>query len=81
MQSTNIIITLWVRWNKTVKLVITLDPGDVEGAQDIGDSTADNCIMVEMPFNNQMTELFVGSNIEELMQHMFVYIKIQIENP
>ena len=52
MQSTNVIITLWVRSNKTVKLVIILDPGDVEGAQDIGDSTADNCIMVEMPFNN-----------------------------
>ena len=28
-----------------------------------------------------MTELFVGSNIEELMLHMFVYIKIQTENP
>ena len=28
-----------------------------------------------------MTEVFQGSNIEELLQNMFAYIKTQIENP
>ena len=30
MLSTKLIITLWVRWKKPVKLAITLDPEDVE---------------------------------------------------
>ena len=36
---------------------------------------------VEMPFNSLMTELFEGSDINDLIQHMFAYIKTQVENP
>ena len=32
-------MTLWVRWKKHVKSVITLDPEDVADAQNIGNST------------------------------------------
>ena len=49
MLSTKLIITLWVRWKKPVKLAITLDPEDVEG------NTGDIYIRVEMSFNNLIT--------------------------
>lgn len=35
MQSIKEITTLWVKWKKPVKSVITFDPEDVEGSQDI----------------------------------------------
>ena len=40
IQSVNVIMTLWVRWKKPVKLAITLDPEYVEGDQDICHSTS-----------------------------------------
>ena len=42
MESAKIIMTLWVGWKKPVELAITLHPGDVEGAQDIGRNTSNN---------------------------------------
>ena len=78
MQSAKVIMTLWVRWKKPVKLAITLDPEDVEGVQDIGGNTSDNYIRVEMPFNSMMTEFFEGSDINNLIQFMFAYIKTQL---
>ena len=41
-------MTLWVRWEKSVKLVFTVDPEDAEGVQDIGGNTSDNYTRVEM---------------------------------
>ena len=73
-------MTLRVRWKKPVKLAITLDPVDVEGAQEIGGNTSDNYTRAEMPFNSQMIEFFKGSDINDLTQRMFAYIKIQVEN-
>ena len=81
MQSAKVIMTLWVRWKKPVKLAITLDPEDVEGVQDIGGNTGDNYIWVEMPFNSLMTEFFEGSDIKDLIQRVFAYIKTQGEIP
>ena len=77
MQSAKVIMTLWVRWKKPVKLAITLDPEDVEGVQDIGGNTSDNYIRAEMPFNSMMTEFFEGSDINNLIQLMFASIKTQ----
>ena len=48
-----------------MKLAITLDPEDVEGAQDINGNTGDNYIRVEMPFNSLVTEFFEVSGIEK----------------
>ena len=67
MQSAKVIMTLWIRWKKPVKLAITLDHEDVEGVQDIGGNTSENYIRVEMPFNNLMTEFFEGSDINNLI--------------
>ena len=33
IQSTKVIMTLWVRWKKPVKLAVTLDPEDLQVAQ------------------------------------------------
>ena len=38
-------------------------------------------IIVEKAFNSKMMEIFQGSNIEEILEKMFAYIKTQIENP
>lgn len=62
MQSAKAILTLWVRWKKSVKLAITLVSKDVEDAQDIKSSTGDNYIRVNMPFNSLIKELFEGSD-------------------
>ena len=41
MGSAKIIMTLWVIWKKPIKLLIHLDPEDLEDAQDIGINTGD----------------------------------------
>ena len=46
----------------------------------LGDS-GDNFIRVDKPFNSKMTEIFEGSNIDEILSVMFAYIKTQVENP
>ena len=81
MQSAKVIMALWVRWKKPVKLTITLDPEDIEGVQDTGGNTGDNYISVEMPFNSLMTGFLEGSDINDLIQCIFAYIKKQAENP
>ena len=80
MQSTKVIMALWIRWKKPVKLAITLDPEDLEGPQDTG-YPGDNYIKVHMPFNSLMTEFFEGSNIDRLIKRMSAHIKTQVENP
>ena len=35
MESAKIVMTLWVIWKKPIKLLIELDPEDLEDAQDI----------------------------------------------
>lgn len=45
IQSTNVIMRLWVRWKKPAKLAITLDPEDIKDVfniQDIENNTGDN---------------------------------------
>lgn len=46
MQSTKITMTLCVRWKKSVKLTIVLDPENVECAKDISDNIDDESIKV-----------------------------------
>ena len=42
MQFAKVIMFLWVRWKKAVKLGIALDPEDVECDQDIGGYSCTN---------------------------------------
>ena len=53
-----VVMALWVRQKKPLKLDITLDPEDMEDAQDVWGNTSDNYIRVKMPFNSLMTEIF-----------------------
>ena len=41
MGSAKLIMTLWVIWKKPIKLLIELDPEDLEDAQDIGGNAGD----------------------------------------
>ena len=41
----------------------------------------DNYIKFERPFNSLLTEIFEGSEINDLIQRMLEHIKTQVENP
>ena len=81
MQSSEIIMILWVRWKKAVKSAITLDLENVEGAVDIRGNVGYNYIRVEMPRKSFMMEFFENSDIEKMMQRIFLHIKMQIKSP
>ena len=81
MQSTEIIVILRVRWKKAVKSAITLDLENVEGAVDIRGNVGYNYIRVEMPRKSFMMEFFENSDIEKMMQRIFLHIKMQIKSP
>ena len=55
MQAEKVIMTLWVKWTKSVNLAITVDPKDLEIAQGVGANTGNNYTRLEMPFNSLMT--------------------------
>ena len=68
-------LSLWVKWKKIEEQVIQL-------AEDGGPSTPGVYeVIVEKVFNSLMTEVYQGSDIEELLKQMFAYIKTQIEHP
>ena len=74
-------LTQWAIWKKPIKLLIELDLEDVKNAQELDDGiTGDNYIRAEMPFNSLMTEFFVGSDINYLIQRMLPHIKTQVEH-
>ena len=77
MGSVKIIINLWVVWKKPVKLLIKLNPEDLDDGT-TGDIYYER---IEMPFNSLMTELFDASDINDLIERMVAYIKAQTENP
>ena len=64
------------------EIAIQLDPEEMQklGIPE-GQTPGVYDIIVEKVFNSKMTEVFQGSNIEELLQNMFAYIKTQIGNP
>ena len=67
--------------NKMKEVSIRLDPENTDGSQDIYENNEGNYIKLELLFNSLMKEVFKGSNTGELIQTMFVQIKIQAENP
>ena len=63
MQSTKVIVMLWVRWKKPLYLAIILDSENAEVAEDL-QSTKDVNTEFERLFNSLITEFFRGSNID-----------------
>ena len=62
--------------------LIELRSKDAKNAQDLDDgTTGDNYIRVEIPLNSLMTEFFEASDINDSIQRMLAYIKVQAENP
>ena len=57
-------------------MVIELTPEEFEEAEDIPREVKE--IIVDLPFNSKMMEIFQGSNIEEILEKMFAYIKTQL---
>ena len=52
----------------------------MEDNTDLTTHENDGCTKVEMSFNSRMTEFFDGSDISDLIEHMFAGIKTQVEN-
>ena len=77
---------MWVMWKKKEQ-IMRLDDEDMEGfsARDKqfwrSDQTIEKIIKVDKPFNSKMTEVFQGSNVEEILKGMFAHIKTQTEHP
>ena len=63
---------MWVKWKKKEERAIRLDDNDKGGSYEV---------KVEKVFNSKMTEVFKGSNVEEILQGMFAMIKTQVEHP
>ena len=55
MQAEKVIMTLWVKWKKSLNLAITVDPEDLEIAQSIRGNTGDNYTRLGIPFNSLVT--------------------------
>ena len=80
--SAKVQLSMWVKWKKQEEIAIQLDPEEMQklGIPE-GQAPGIYDIIVEKVFNSKMTEVFQGSNIEELLQNRFAYIKTQIQNP
>ena len=77
---------LWVMWKKKERLLIQLDDDDMEGWTDSQKQTwleSDGAyeVKVDKVFNSRMTEIFQGSDVEEILKSMFAHIKTQVEHP
>ena len=79
--SARVQLSMWVKWKKQEEIAIQFDPEETQklGIPE-GQAPGVYNIIVEKVFNGKMTEVFQGSDIEELLQNMFAYIKTQIEN-
>ena len=54
-----------------------LDSVEVED----GDGNVFRVDMVDKVFNSQLTKVFEGSNLDEIIDKMFVHMRMQVENP
>ena len=64
--SARVQMTAWIRFRQALED----DFGNVIGFD-----------RVELPFNSRMTEIFQGSDLNEIVNEMFAHMKTQIENP
>ena len=84
MGAAKIIMTQWVIWKKRIEPLIELDPENAKNAQDLDDGSTIRDVYytrIEMPFNSLMAEFFETSDINDLIERMLAYIKVQTENP
>ena len=77
---------LWVVWKKKERLLIQLDDDDVKGwseeeKQAWPESDGAYETKVEKVFNSRMTEIFQGSDVEDVLSVMFTHIETQVEHP
>ena len=79
MGSAKVQLCMWIKWKKREEIIIQLTPEEFEQAEDIPGEVHE--IIVEKAFNSKMMEIFQGSNIDEILEKMFAYIKTQTENP
>ena len=81
MGSAKVQLSMWIQWKKKIVMEIDLDEEDLADAQDVPGGETDGYIRIEKPFNSKMTQVFQGSDIDELLEGMFAYIKTQVEHP
>ena len=77
MRSAKVQLCMWIKWKKEEELSFDEEEFKEEGIDPAGLFRT----IVEKAFNNKMMEIFQGSNIDEILEKMFAYIKTQTENP
>lgn len=85
LDSAKVQMHMWVMWKKEEQ-IMRLNDEDIDGFSDEekqawqkADKTHE--IKVDKCFNSKMTVVFQGSNVEEILQGMFMHIKTQTEHP
>ena len=78
LKSVKVQLHMWIRFKKRIEMVIPLDPGELEGAQDL--PVGEHFDRIVKCFNSKMTEIFEGSNIDEILAAIFAFIKTQVEH-
>ena len=66
LHSVRVQTTAWIRFRQALED----DSGNIIGFD-----------RVELPFNSRMTEIFQGSDLDEIVNEMFAHMQTQIENP
>jgi len=75
---------MWIMWKKQEEVALQLDDEGMEDwteeeKQAYQESDHIYYTSLDKVFNSLMTEVFQGTNIEELLHGMFTYIKTQVE--
>ena len=82
LKSVKVQLHMWVQWKKPVEgLTFELSEEEMRGAQDLSSAKADQFIRIDKVFNSKMTEIFEGSDLDEILEVMFASIKAQVEHP
>ena len=72
--SAKIQLTMWIKWKKQVlsEPLIELSEEEQKDVKDLNvDHADDNWIYIEKPFNSLMTEVFQGSDLDNILHTMF----------
>ena len=70
--------TTWIRFIKDEGPTGPEDPATASGGPGVAQRPHDR---VEKVFNDRMTSVYEGSNLDQIVDEMIAYMKTQIENP
>ena len=70
--SAKVQLHMWVMWKKEEEVLLSLEDGEM---------TTTRVDQKDMGYKSRMMEMFAGSDIDEILEAMFAYIKTLVEHP